>query len=224
LRSGCRAAHSKLRTAARLANLLAMFCILGRPIFWLTMLQRSTRHAAPTLAFTPLEIHRLSRLAPTRACPKSQRPASLHSCLIQLVRLGGYLARTGNAPPGNTVMWRGLSRLSDIEISFFIGAQNVGNCGRRQLSWPPCCLTKECYPSSGCRSGSFFSSSMVGGCGHVVEGCGGGQRSRAAARCPRSQPVRRRRIVQMSMACRPRSAQPPSAAKFFRGCFTPRPA
>lgn len=127
LKSGCRAEHSKLRTAERLANLIAMFCILGWRIFWLTMLKRSTRHATPTLAFTPLEIHLLNRLAPTHSRTKSRRPASLHSCLIQLARLGGYLARTGDAPPGNTVMWRGLSRLTDIEIGFLIGVQDVGN-------------------------------------------------------------------------------------------------
>ena len=46
-----------------------------------------------------------------------------------------------------------------------------------------------------------------------------GNAGRAAARCPRSQPVRRRRIVHMSIACRARSARPPSAAKFFHGCF-----
>jgi hypothetical protein len=57
---------------------------------------------------------------------------------------------------------------------------------------------------------SFFDSLvLVEGCGHVGEGCGGGQRSRAALRCPRSQPVRRRRIVHMSIACRARSARPP---------------
>lgn len=56
LKSGCKAEQSKLRTAERLVNLLAMFCILGWRIFWLTMLNRSTRHATPALAFTALEI------------------------------------------------------------------------------------------------------------------------------------------------------------------------
>ena len=51
-----------------------------------------------------------------------------------------------------------------------------------------------------------------------------GNAGRAAARCPRTQPVRRRRIVHMSIACRARSARPPSAEKFFRGYFTLRPA
>lgn len=97
--------------------------------------------------------------------------------------------------------------------------------GRRQLSWPPCCLTKECYSSGCCRSGCLFESSIVEGCGHVVEGGGGGQRSRAAARCPRSPPVRRRRIVHMSMACRARSARPPVGAKFSLSCgFRLQPA
>jgi hypothetical protein len=127
LKSGCRAEHSKLRAAERLVNLLAIFCILGWRIFWLTMLNRSTRHAAPTLAFTRLEIDLLNRLSPIRAHAKSRRPASLDSCLTQLARLGGYLARAGDGPPGNTVMWRGLSRLTDIEIGYMLGAQDVGN-------------------------------------------------------------------------------------------------
>ena len=127
LKSGCRAEHSKLRTAERLVKLLATFCILGWRIFGLTMLNRSTRRAAPTLEFTPLEINLLNRLTRTRAHVISGRPASLLSRMTQLARLGGYLARTGNSPPGNTVIWRGLSRLTDIEIGYLLGAQNVGN-------------------------------------------------------------------------------------------------
>jgi len=126
LKSGCRAEHSKLRTAQRLVNLLAMFCILGWRIFWLTMLNRSTRHASPNLAFTPLEIDLLNRLAPPEARAPARQP-SLSGCVTQLARLGGYLARKGDAPPGNTVIWRGLARLTDIEIGFILGTQNVGN-------------------------------------------------------------------------------------------------
>jgi hypothetical protein len=54
LKSGCQAERSKLRTAERFVNLLAMSCILSWRIFWLTMLNRA-----------------------------------------------------GDAPPGNTVIWRG---------------------------------------------------------------------------------------------------------------------
>ena len=90
-------------------------------------LTRSTRRAAPTLAFTPLEINLLNRLTLTRAHVNSLRPASLLSCMTELARLGGYLARTGDAPPGNTVIWRGMSRLTDIEIGYLLGTKHVGN-------------------------------------------------------------------------------------------------
>jgi len=63
------------------------------------------------------------RIAPreiTRAPP-------LPSCLLQLARLEGYLNRRGDAPPGNTVMWHGMARLSDLELGFQMGAQLVGN-------------------------------------------------------------------------------------------------
>lgn len=42
-------------------------------------------------------------------------------------RLGGYLARAKDPPPGNMVMWRGMSRLNDIELGVLIGAGLVGN-------------------------------------------------------------------------------------------------
>jgi hypothetical protein len=47
--------------------------------------------------------------------------------LIQLTRLGDYPNRAGDAPPGNTVIWRGTSRLTDIEIGFLLGTEDVGN-------------------------------------------------------------------------------------------------
>lgn len=127
LKSGCRAEHSKLRTAERLVKLLAIFCILGWRIFWLTMMNRSTRRASPTLAFTAFEVDLLGRLIPDRKRATSRAPPSLASCVTQLARLGGYLARAGDAPPGNMVIWRGLSRLTDIELGFLLGAQHVGN-------------------------------------------------------------------------------------------------
>jgi hypothetical protein len=99
---------------------------LGWRIFWLTMLDRSTRKARPTLDFTPLEVKLLNRLA--RPAPRSRpQPVTLSSCLRQLAQLGSYLARAGDTPPGNMVIWRGMARLTDIEIGFLLATQDVGN-------------------------------------------------------------------------------------------------
>jgi hypothetical protein len=124
LKSGWRAEQSKLRTAERLVNLLAMFCILSWRIFWLTMINRVAENSAPETAFTPLEIDLLNRLTQRRS---KVRAATLHDCLTQLAKLGGYLARAGDGPPGNMVMWRGMTRLTDIELGFQLGSQDVGN-------------------------------------------------------------------------------------------------
>jgi len=115
-----------LRTAQRLTNLIAVFCILGWRVFWLTMMNRSRPAATPTLAFTTLEIHLLDQLVNDKGMQHTQR-RSLATYLTKLARLGGYLARATDAPPGNRVAWKGLSRLTDIELGFVMGAELVGN-------------------------------------------------------------------------------------------------
>jgi len=47
--------------------------------------------------------------------------------LTKIACLGGYLARANDPPPGNTVIWRGLSRLTDIGLGAIVGAKIVGN-------------------------------------------------------------------------------------------------
>lgn len=124
LKSGCKAEDSKLQTAQRLTNLISIFCILSWRVFWMTMLNRSAREAPPTLALTTAEIALLDRLVTDK--PKARRKALSHY-LTKIARLGGYLARASDPPPGNIVMWRGLSRLTDIALGAMVGAENVGN-------------------------------------------------------------------------------------------------
>jgi hypothetical protein len=125
MKSGCKAEDSKLRTAERLVNLIATFCIMSWRIFWMTMLNRSTAGASPKFALTPLEIELLDRLVKDKATRKFQRK-TLPDYLTKIAQLGGYLARASDPPPGNMVMWRGLARLTDIELGFILGAKSCG--------------------------------------------------------------------------------------------------
>jgi Transposase DNA-binding/Transposase DDE domain len=125
LKSGCKAEESRLRTAERLVNLVAVLCILSWRVFWITMMNRTAPTAAPEVAFTELELWLLDELVDNKPNQDPQR--TLTAYLIKLARLGGYLARARDPPPGNKVMWRGLSRLTDIELGATIGAQLVGN-------------------------------------------------------------------------------------------------
>ena len=126
LKSGCKAEESKLRTADRLVNLVAVFCLLAWRVFWVTMMNRVAPNASPAMALTSIETHLLDKLvADKHNQPKSD--PTLTTYLTKIARLGGYLARAGDSPPGNMVIWRGLARLTDIELGFQIGTELVGN-------------------------------------------------------------------------------------------------
>jgi hypothetical protein len=122
LKSGCRAEQARLRTAGRLVRLIAVFCILSWRVFWLTMINRSLPQAEPNLALTKLEIKLIDQLVPDR--PGTSAGMHLSKYLTKIARLGGYLARANDPPPGNIVMWRGLARLTDIKL----GATLAGSC------------------------------------------------------------------------------------------------
>jgi hypothetical protein len=93
-------------------------------VFWLTMLNRTTPQASPRLVFTPLEIRLLDQLVKDKA---SSPAPTLSHYLTKIARLGGYLARAKDPPPGNMVLWRGLSRISDIGLGASLGMRLVGN-------------------------------------------------------------------------------------------------
>jgi hypothetical protein len=126
LKSGCRAEESRLRTAERLVNLVATLCILSWRIFWMTMINRTEPGIAPEVGFTELELYLLDTLIRNKT-GAGKHGKSLSTYLLKLAQLGGYLARAHDPPPGNKVIWRGLTRLTDIELGAMIGAQLVGN-------------------------------------------------------------------------------------------------
>lgn len=80
--------------------------------------------ATETLALTVTEIGVLDRLVNDKS---KARQKTLSHYLIKIARLGGYLACASDPPPGNTVMWRGLSRLTDIAMGAIVGREFVGN-------------------------------------------------------------------------------------------------
>ena len=74
------------------------------------MFNRETSDADPRLAFTSKEIEVLRKITATH------NRMTFSDCVLQLAKLGGYLARSKDPPPGNTVVWRRLARLSDIVL------------------------------------------------------------------------------------------------------------
>ena len=123
LKSGCRAEDSKLRSAERLANLIAILCILAWRGLWLCRINRVSPDLPARLVFTDTEIKLLERLVLAK---EGSRKKTVCDFLTRLARLGGYLDRTRDSPPGNMVLWRGMARLTDIHLGFSL-AKDVGN-------------------------------------------------------------------------------------------------
>jgi hypothetical protein len=122
LKSGCQAEKSRLHTAERLTNLIAVLCIVAWRVFWLTMLNRTAPNTPAQQVFTKVELKILDRLA--KGDPPEKR--SLQYYLIELAKIGGYLARGKDPPPGNKIIWRGLSRLTDIHLGFELRNESCG--------------------------------------------------------------------------------------------------
>lgn len=125
LKSGCKAEESKLRSSERLANLISIFCIIGWRVFWLTMLPRAEPELSPTIALGTTEIFLLDELVKPRP-GKFCRKATVSDYIVKIARLGGYLNRASDPPPGNLVMWRGMSKLNDIHLGFLLGSKTCG--------------------------------------------------------------------------------------------------
>jgi hypothetical protein len=90
------------------------------------MSARARPDARPETVLTFAEIATLDRIDAARARPRILR-RTLAAYLLQIAMLGGYLARTHDPPPGNMVVWRGLSRLQDIAFGITIGVTR--RCG-----------------------------------------------------------------------------------------------
>ena len=84
----------------------------------------------PSLVLTELETTILDRLIPdptTHSLPAG----TLSRYLTKIARLGGYLARAKDPPPGNIVMWRGLSLRWSRKIGQLVKVYSTGYGGIR---------------------------------------------------------------------------------------------
>jgi len=131
MKSGCRAEEARLETAERLTKFLALIAVVSWRIFFLTMSARNKPDAAPGTVLTTAETTALDRIDASRAKPRLKK-RTLAAYLLQIAMLGGYLARNHDPPPGNMVVWRGLTRLHDITLGIAIGSQQ--RCGQSKAS------------------------------------------------------------------------------------------
>ena len=87
------------------------------------MTNRISPRLPATLVFTDTEIKLLGHLIPAE---NNTIKKTVGYFLTKLARLGDYLNRKSDGPPGNLVLWRGIARLTDIHLGYCLG-RDVGN-------------------------------------------------------------------------------------------------
>jgi hypothetical protein len=102
-----------------------MFCILNWRVFWTTMSNRTAPYAGPEQVFTEMKLRILNRLVKGKSTDPQKDVLSHY--VIKLAKLGGYLARNADSLPGNETIWRGLTRLVDIQLGVILSTKLVGN-------------------------------------------------------------------------------------------------
>ena len=80
------------------------------------MLNRTCPGVKPELALMHSEIALLNQLVKDSKRFRKALPPSRY--LVKIAQIGGFRVRTNDPAPGNTVMWRGMRRLADMQFGF----------------------------------------------------------------------------------------------------------
>ncbi len=92
------------KTAARLRRAIAINLVIAWRIMLMTLLGRETPELPAEVLFSDIELRTLRAYAKK----KEWKPPSLLGEAVTLVaKIGGYLGRNNDPPPGHQLLWQG---------------------------------------------------------------------------------------------------------------------
>ena len=109
LKSGCQIEELGHETAERLKRAIAIQAVIAWRIMLMTLLGRETPELPAEVLFSDIELQVLEAFANTRRDLKP--PTQLQEAVRAVAKLGGYLGRTNDPPPGHQLMWEGYAVL-----------------------------------------------------------------------------------------------------------------
>ena len=113
LKSGCSVEQAQLRHAERLKKYIAVKSIIAWRLFWLSRYCKEDSRANCLAVLTKEEWVILYRkIHQTKYLPDS--PPTVGEVFIWIAKLGGYIGRRTDPPPGMISLWRGWQRLMDM--------------------------------------------------------------------------------------------------------------
>jgi len=112
LKSGCRIERFAHKTVERLRRAIAINLVVAWRVMVLTLLRREEPELPASVVLSDIEIEVVNTFAKKA---RHLKPGThLGDTVMLVARLGGYLGRAHDPPPGHVVMWRGLVKLQTM--------------------------------------------------------------------------------------------------------------
>ena len=113
LKSGCAVEQAQLRHAERLKKYITVKSIIAWRLFWLSRCSKEDKQASCLTVLTQEEWAVLYRKThKTKYLPDTV--STVEEVLVWIAKLGGYIGRRTDPPPGMISLWRGWQRLMDM--------------------------------------------------------------------------------------------------------------
>lgn len=112
LKSGCSIENAQLRSREKLIKYITTKSVIAWRIFWLSRIGRVDKNYDCDTILTPIEQTVLfKRFNKGQA---NTEPINAKKALDWIGRLGGYIGRNSDSPPGIITIWRGWTRFMNI--------------------------------------------------------------------------------------------------------------
>ncbi|MBO4369375.1 MAG: IS4 family transposase [Desulfovibrio sp.] len=111
LKTGCKVEQMAYKNVVRLARALAVYMVVTCRLMLMLKLGREIPNLPPDILFDDIE---MSVLRTLNKDEKKKPILTLYSALLVVAKLGGYLCRNSDQPPGYEVFWKGYQTLEAI--------------------------------------------------------------------------------------------------------------
>jgi cytochrome c oxidase subunit IV len=122
MKSGFRVEACRLGHADRLARYLTVMSIVVWRPFMITLIARSDPET-PCSEFLADREWKVLFIKANKNKPLPKKPPQIGVVVIWVAKLGGYLARKSDGPPGTIALWRGWKRLADMTEGWNLAAK-----------------------------------------------------------------------------------------------------
>jgi hypothetical protein len=117
LKSGCEVENRKLENSTSLASLVGLFLVIAWRVVYAMKLGRESPEMSAEIIFSASEWKSVCKVI-NKGAELPEKPPTLGEFIIMIARLGGYLNRKGDPPPGPKAMWIGINRMNDFAVAW----------------------------------------------------------------------------------------------------------